>query len=325
MERKNSGNLYLPEGSLLETDLNVMYCASLSMLERAMNRGRILEAVAAVCDCSDMSLHVDFGFAEGIIPRVEAQAESFGKDIAVITRVGKPVCFKVMQILSEGEGKPRVILSRRAAQEECKREYISKLSCGDIIPAAVTHLDSFGAFVDIGCGIVSLICVDSISVSRIFHPKDRLSSGQRINAVVKTIEKETGRIYMSLRELLGTWEENAASFSPGSCVSGIVRSVESYGIFVELSPNLAGLAELREGVVPGDCCSVYIKSIIPERMKIKLVIIDSHKGSCQTPIKYFVDVRKEKHLDRWRYSPEGCKKVIETVFDMSEAAEKSLI
>lgn len=325
MERKNSGNLYLPEGSLLETDMNVMYCASLAMLERAMNRGRILEAVAAVCDCSDMSLHVDFGFAEGIIPRGEAQVDSFGKDIAVITRVGKPVCFKVMKIISEGGGKPRVLLSRRAAQEECRREYISNLSCGDIIPAAVTHLDSFGAFVDIGCGIVSLICVDSISVSRIFHPRDRLCAGQRIKAVVKTIERETGRIYMSLRELLGTWEENAAAFSPGSCVSGIVRSVESYGIFVELSPNLAGLAEHKEGVQAGDSCSVYIKSIIPERMKIKLVIIDSHKGVYQSPIKYYLDGKNESHIRRWRYSPKDCKKVIETVFDMSESAEKSII
>lgn len=195
------------------------------------------------------------------------------------------------------------------------RNYVSHLSAGDIVPATVTHLDSFGAFVDIGCGVVSLICVDSISVSRIFHPRDRLFAGQRIWAVVKAIDKKSRRIYMSLRELLGTWEENAAAFTPGSGVAGIVRSVEDYGIFVELAPNLAGLAERRDGIAPGDVCSVYIKSIIPERMKIKLVIIDSLRSQPPQGIKYFVDPEKVRHLSRWTYSPKGCSKVIETVFD----------
>ena len=245
-------NVYRPEGHLIETDSNKAYTSSLYMLERAMKRGIILEAVAKKCDCTDMSLKIDFGFCEGIIPRSEAMITSSGsKDIAVISRVGKPVCFKVQSINQVG-GRPVAILSRKVAQEECEKYFISKLSAGQIIPATVTHLDSFGAFVDIGCGIISLICIDSISVSRIFHPSDRLRTGQRIMAVVKNRDSETGRLYMSLRELLGTWEENAAEFSPLTTVPGIVRSIEPYGIFVELAPNLAGLAEVRDDVYPGD-------------------------------------------------------------------------
>lgn len=60
-----------------------------------------------------------------------------------------------------------------------------------------------------------------------------------------------GRVSLSHKELLGTWEENAALFSPGETVSATVRSVESYGIFVELTPNLAGLAEPKAGVRAG--------------------------------------------------------------------------
>ena len=66
-----------------------------------------------------------------------------------------------------------------------------------------------------------------------------------------------------------------SQFSAGETVAGIVRSVEPYGIFVELTPNLAGLAEVKEGVIPGQQASVYIKSILPARMKIKLIIIDT--------------------------------------------------
>ena len=315
MEKRKYENIYLPEGYVLDTEMNRTYTSSLRMLECAMKRGKILEGTVSVCDCSDMTLYVDFGFARGIIPKEEAVfSPDGGKDIAVITRVGKPVCFKVKEI-QYGEC-PTVILSRREAQEECSEKFIKELSPGDIIPACVTHLDTFGAFVDIGCGIVSLICIDCISVSRIFHPSDRLTVGERIFAAVKSVDSDGSRIYMTLRELLGTWEENAAAFSPGSTVAGIVRSVEDYGIFVELSPNLAGLSEVRDGVLPGDVCSVYIKSIIPDRMKIKLVIVDSRPAARvpPPPLKYYTDTSRTFHIDRWRYSPPGCGKNVETVF-----------
>jgi small subunit ribosomal protein S1 len=191
---------------------------------------------------------------------------------------------------------------------------------GDIVCSRVTHLESFGAFVDIGCGIISLLTVDSISVSRFSHPKDRLYSGMVINTVIKSFDEEKGRIFVSMRELLGTWEENVARFSAGQTVAGIIRSVESYGVFVELAPNLAGLAELRDDIPDlrdggGRLAAVYIKSIIPERMKIKLVLIDSYKGELCTPkFEYFIDCEKTLHIDRWRYSPPSCPKVIETLF-----------
>ena len=307
--------IYKPEGHLIETDSNKAYTSSLYMLEKAMKRGLILEGIAKMCDCTDMSLKIDFGFCEGIIPRDEAMTSAAGtKDIAIISRVGKPVCFKVKSITQCG-GRPVAILSRKAAQEECERSFISRLTPGDIIPATVTHLDSFGAFVDIGCGIISLICIDSISVSRIFHPSDRLRTGQRIMSVVKSRDIETGRIYMSLRELLGTWEENAAEFSPLSTVPGVVRSIENYGIFVELAPNLAGLAEVRDDVYPGDFCSVYIKNILPERMKVKLVIIDACSRGTPPPLKYYINTDKVHHISHWVYSPAGSRKTVETIVD----------
>lgn len=311
MEIKNK---YMPEGYLISSEANRIYTSSLNNLETAMKRGIILEGIACICDCTDMSLRVKLGNFEGRIEHRETMyCDGEIKDIAVISRVGKPVCFKVVGI-DEENGGPVIRLSRREAQRECAENYISKLSAGDIIPSAVTHLDPFGAFVDIGCGIISLITIDCISVSRIFHPSDRLYVGQRLHTVVKCRDRETGRIYMSLRELLGTWEENAALFTPYSTVSGIVRSVEDYGVFVELAPNLAGLAELREDVMPGDSCSVYIKNIIPERMKIKLVIIDITGDASREPLKYFVDVGRVHHMDSWNYSPAGAKKRVETVF-----------
>ena len=82
-----------------------------------------------------------------------------------------------------------------------------------------------------------------------------------------------GRINLTHKELLGTWQENAQNFSVGETVVGVVRSVKDYGVFIELSPNLSGLAEYREDLRPGDRVSVYIKAIVPERQKVKLIVL----------------------------------------------------
>ena len=316
-------NVYTPEGTRIHTAQNNESLASIADLEKAMIAGKILEAPALLCD-NRMCLHVDLNGIDGIIERTEAVFSPTGeplKDIAVITRVGKPVCFKILSI-EHHYGKPIVRLSRKAAQQECFLEWISRLTCGAVIPARVTHMESFGAFVDVGCGLVSLLSIDCISVSRISHPRDRLSVGDPIWVVVKQIDKENGRIFVSMRELLGTWEQNADRFEVGQTVAGIVRSVEPYGIFVELAPNLAGLAELRPDVnlpdpasLIGQHTAVYIKNIIPERMKVKLVLVDAYHGEIRKmPLQYYIDGERCSHLEYWRYSPDCASKIVETIF-----------
>ena len=268
---------YLPEGKLISEQENINILHSLKMLEDAKNSEKILEAKACVCDSSH-NLIVDLAGIKGIIPREEGAIgikDGSVRDIAVISRVNRPVCFIVTDITEDENGKPIVMLSREKAQRKCLDAYISRLRCGDIVPARITHLENFGAFADIGCGIVALMPIDTISVSRIEHPAER--------------------------------------FCAGETVSGIIRSVENYGAFVELTPNLAGLAETREGVRAGQQASVYIKSIIPEKMKIKLIIIDTfdYKYNPKCP-EYYCD---SDRIDRFVYSPENCRKRVETIFD----------
>ena len=311
-------NRYLPEGCYITTPQNHELIGSMEGLEHALMNGLILEAPAVLCDHA-FRLHIALGNGlRGRIPREEAQmaigAEQI-KDIAILTRVGKPVCFKVVGFAQEGEEKV-AILSRRAAQEECLMHYTDTLCPGDILQARITHLENFGAFVDIGCGIISLLSIDCISVSRIAHPSERLSVGESIYCVMKCRDAK-GRIYVSQRELFGSWEENAANFSPGQTAYGIVRSVESYGIFVELAPNLAGLAEYRADVKEGQSAAVFIKSILPDKMKIKLIIIDTASTPIyHAPKRYYIDPQSTAHIDSWLYSPPGAKRRIETIFEI---------
>jgi len=306
--------IFQPEGRLLDTPDNRRAMQDARSLELAAQKGTILEARAVLCD-SHHDMVVDLGCMKGIIRREEGAkgiAEGAVRDIALISRVGKPVCFVVKEVTTDRTGRPYALLSRREAQERCVAEQLAVLSAGDVINARVTHLEPFGAFVDIGAGIPSMISIDAISVSRISHPRDRFTVDMDIRAVVRSREPD-GRIVLSHRELLGTWTQNASRFRPGETVAGIVRSVEDYGVFVELTPNLAGLAEYREGVAVGSGASVFIKSIIPERMKIKLVLVDTFRATLQpSPPEYLFD---GDHISRFVYSPPSCGRLIETIFE----------
>ena len=182
---------------------------------------------------------------------------------------------------------------------------------GDILPCTVTHIEPFGAFCDVGCGISALLPIDCMSVSRISSPADRVSVGQQILCAIKSRDVQ-GRFVLTIRELLGTWAENAAAFTVGETVVGIVRSVEEYGTFIEIAPNLAGLAESCPDLHPGQPVSVYIKNILPDKMKIKLVIVNhSLSQSHRFELRYFIT---EGHLDHWLYSTPESHKRIETDF-----------
>lgn len=311
LDTQQNMRTYLPEGKLFNSADNQNRIKDVRALCESMEKGLILEARASMCDNAH-DLYVELPCGKGIIPREEGAIgikEGTTKDIALLSRVNKTVCFKVTNIKLDSP-EPVFTLSRKQAQEECMANYISNLSIGDVIPAKVTHLEPFGAFVDIGCGVVSFIPIDAISVSRISHPSDRFFNGQDLFAVVKSTEGD--RVSLTHKELLGTWQQNADLFSPGETVSGAVRSVEPYGIFIELAPNLAGLAEPRDGVYPGQAASVYIKAIIPEKMKVKLIIVDVFDSTgFPGKIDYFINSGK---LDRWVYSTDCCEKHIETVF-----------
>lgn len=302
--------LYPPEGSLINTQTNSSCISDIESLRKCFRQGIILEAKADICT-SNHDLIVNLPCIKGIMKREEAAIgikEGKTKDIAIISRVGRAVSF-VVTGFETVSGEPVAMLSRRLAQERCVEEYLSKLSCGQVIDSTVTHIEQFGCFVDIGMGIPSMIPIDEISVSRISSPADRFAVGDRIKAVFKGYDGE--KFYIGHKELLGTWLENAGLFSAGETVRGIVRSVESYGVFIELAPNLAGLAEPNEKVKVGQTASVYIKSINPDKMKIKLIIVDSCDSQIQMPTKYFIT---DGVIDKWKYSPPGCPKIIETVF-----------
>lgn len=120
-------NQFLPEGSRLHTHENIAALHSVAAMKAAMNAGTILEARAILCDSSH-NLLVQLPCMQGIIPREEGAigiADGTTRDIALIAKAGKPVCFRILRIEMRN-GQQTAILSRRIVQEYCWEEYLSK-------------------------------------------------------------------------------------------------------------------------------------------------------------------------------------------------------
>ena len=236
----------------------------------------IFQGIVEKCD-ENYNLHVklDSGI-EGIIPRKEIEAlnldaNGFPKTNLCIGKVHKYVQFKIKE--NNGDS---FIFSRKAVQEDVLNSVKTDLQEGQIVNGIVKNITPYGAFVDIGGGIVGLVHIEDLSVARIKTPYERIKIGQKLNIVVKSIDRKLGRINLSYKDTLGSWEENANNFEVGMKTKGIIRETEKNknGIFIELTPNLVGMAEYKEGLDYGEKIDVAIKKIDYDKKKIKLVILN---------------------------------------------------
>lgn len=267
-------------------------------LDAAIDSQQVLQAMCIKCD-ERHDLYVDLGFTQGIIPRQEGALSFPGSttgEIAILNRVGKAVSFQVLGKDSAGNYQ----LSRKAAQLEARAYFFSALRPGDILKVRVLSAGKLGCFCDVGCGYPALMPIGRCCISRLETAAALHKNGDLISAALWQLQDDSQKIFLSGRETLGTWEENAEGFRQGQTVTGVVRTVMPYGIFVELTPNLSGLAEPMADIAPGDAVSVYIRSILPGKHKIKLNILEKLSHPLPRKTEYFVT---SGHLGRWEYFP----------------------
>lgn len=246
-------------------------------LNKAIKTQEVLEAKVVECD-DNYNLYVKFGDNKmGVINRNEIESSISSQDINLFktnistSKVNKYVQFKVKGI----DEANNYILSRKDVENEAMTWFKDEVSEGNILKGIVKSIQPYGAFVEVGGGVVGLLHIEDISVARIKTPKERIRVGQKINVMVKSIDKSQNRLILTYKELLGSWEDNIKGIEVGTTIVGKAREVEKSknGIFIELKPNLVGLAEYKEGIEYGQNVNVYVKKIIPEKKKIKLIIV----------------------------------------------------
>jgi small subunit ribosomal protein S1 len=110
----------------------------------------------------------------------------------------------------------------------------------------VRSIKDFGAFVDLG-GVDGLIHISKLSWDRVKHPSEVLELGQKVNVKIDTIDKETGKLSLSYRDLLDNpWDAAEAEFAVGSVHRGTVTKIAAFGCFVRLAAGIEGLVHISE-------------------------------------------------------------------------------
>ncbi len=219
-------------------------------------------------------------FSQMDVRRVEA-AEDY---------VGRVLEFRITRYEEKGRN---IVLSRRQLLEEsaarAAEETWQKLVPGAVVPGIVAALADFGAFVDLG-GVQGLVPVSEISHSRVGHPADRLRVGEPVTVKVLKIDKDKGRISLSLKALDGDpWAVVPGRLRERQVVRGRVARVTDFGVFVELLPGVDGLLHvseiprsrqgaMREAAAAGADLTVMIVSIDSDKRRIALALAPEDAG-----------------------------------------------
>ena len=145
----------------------------------------------------------------------------------------------------------RLVLSRRAVIErqaaDARLRMLETLEVGSSIDGIVRSVRDFGAFVDIGNGVEGLVHVSQLSWDRVANPADVLQPGQKVRVVVKKIDRQTGKIGLSIRDLVESpWKHAGEKYHVGTTVRGRVSRIAQFGAFVRLEPGVEGLVHVSE-------------------------------------------------------------------------------
>lgn len=174
-------------------------------------------------------------------PRVE---EADKNKILEILKSYVGQIFNVMIITADAH-EEKLIVSEKAVNEDQVRAKIGKLGLGQIVEGEVSGVVDFGIFLKFGDGLEGLVHISELAWSRIEHPKDLYKVGQKVQAVVISVDRD--RISLSIKRLQSDpWVEAIKKYQVGQVVKGKVTKIMSFGAFVELDPEIYGLVHSVE-------------------------------------------------------------------------------
>lgn len=291
IDEENESDAYILSKRQLETEKSYEY------LQEKLDNDEVIEA--KVTEVVKGGLVVDVG-QRGFVP-ASLISTDFIEDFSVFE--GQTIRLKVEELDPENN---RVILSRKAVEQAendvKKASLLDSLNEGDVIKGKVARLTNFGAFVDIG-GVDGLVHVSELSHEHVQSPEDVVSVGQEVDVKVKSVEKDSERISLSIKDTLPTPFENIkGKFHENDVIEGKVIRLANFGAFVEIAPGVQGLVHISEiahkhigtpseVLEPGQQVSVKILGIDEENERISLSIkatlpnedvIESDKATTQS-------------------------------------------
>lgn len=203
--------------------------------------------------------------------------------------IGATFDFLITKVEDRGKN---IVVSRRnllkEQQEKAKKEFFENFKPEDTFDASVKTIMPYGVFVEIFPGVEGLVHISELSWSRVAHPDEIIKVNDTIKVKILDIDKETSKISMSAKQVLGDpWETVHAQFKNGDKTNGKVTRCADFGAFVEIAPGIEGLVHISEMsykkrvlkaediVSPGDRVPVTIKDVDSLKRRISLSMKDA--------------------------------------------------
>ena len=197
---------------------------------------------------------------------------------------GQTLAFEIVEI---EPSENRLILSRKnlvAAEKAAKRAAVfESIQEGSVVTGKVARLTNFGAFIDLG-GVDGLVHISQISHEHVAKASDKLEVGEEVQAKVISVDPESGRVSLSIKDTLaGPWDNIEERAAVGSVLDGLVKRLTTFGAFVELFPGVEGLVHIsqiahqhiatpHEVLKEGQEVQVKVLEVHPEQQRISLSI-----------------------------------------------------
>ncbi len=237
------------------------------------------EPVAAkVLEANKGGLIVRIGHVNGFLPVSQLAPDNYprvtgGDKNRILEKLKSLVGMDLqVRILDVNEADEKLIVSEKAVWEDRQKNVIAKYKVGDAIEGEVTALADFGAFVKFDA-LEGLVHISEIAWQRIDHPRDLLKVGSTVKAEIIGIEGS--KIFLSMKKLTrDPWQNVAEKYKVGETVEGTVLKVNPFGFFVELDPEIHGLAHVSE-LSDKPVTDVNTIAKPGDKMKFKVISIEA--------------------------------------------------
>ncbi len=274
------------EGNVILSRKNALFEERINALEEALEKGE--PVTATVIDVVKGGLLVDVGM-RGFVPASHVE-RGFVKDLSEYLK--QTLDFKILELNRQGR---KVILSRKALLEEeyqkIKESFWSTIEEGQTRKGVVKRLTDFGAFVDIG-GCDGLLHVSEMGWGKVAKPSDVVAINDEIEVYVLKVDREKEKISLSLKKLIANpWDLASEKYQVGGIYTGKVMRGASFGAFIQLEPNLEGLAHISQ---LARFRVNKVEDVLTEGMEIPVKILDINleKKRISLSVKEAIDLPK---------------------------------
>lgn len=231
-------NVVVSRRAVMEAESSADREALLSQLEEGQT------VTGTIKNLTDYGAFVDLGGIDGLL-HITDMAWKRIKHPSEVVEVGQEVTVKVLKFDKE---RNRVSLGLKQLGQDPWMEIMSRYPKGSIVKARVTNLTDYGCFAEIAEGVEGLVHVSEMDhTNKNIHPSKVVQIGDEVDVMVLEVDEERRRISLGIKQTRANpWEEFAKNNEKGEKVSGSIKSITDFGIFIGLEGGIDGLVHLSD-------------------------------------------------------------------------------